>query len=70
MKITITKDRIKIETDENDMPIDHENKIDWSCRLASIEAMAWGCQQLAESVQKSIEFYRTGKHEKDKVSID
>lgn len=70
MKITITEERIKIETNDGDMPVDYENKIDWSCRLASIEALAWGVSQLSDEIQKTVEFYRTGKHENQKSSID
>lgn len=70
MKIVITDKAIRITTNKNDMPIDYENKIDWSCRLAAIEAMAWGVKKLGDELQKSIEFYRTGKHENQTSSID
>jgi hypothetical protein len=70
MKVIVTKDGIRITTNKGDMPVDPVNKIDWSCRMASIEAMAWAAQMLNEEIQKSMEFYRTGKHDNDKASID
>jgi hypothetical protein len=70
MKVVITEKGIKITTNKKDMPLDRENHIDWSCRLASIEAMAWAAKELSTEMQKSIEFYRTGKHENQRSSID
>jgi Tfp pilus assembly PilM family ATPase len=70
MKVVITEKGIKITTNRKDMPIDRENHIDWSCRLASNEAMAWAIKELSSEIQKSIEFYRTGKHENQMASID
>lgn len=70
MKIVITDKEIRITTNKKDMPVDRANMIDWSCRLASIEAMAWGVKKLGDELQKSTEFYRTGKHENQTSSID
>jgi hypothetical protein len=70
MKVVITEKEIRITTKSGDMPVDQSNKVDWSCRLAAIEAMAWAAQKLSEELQKSVEFYRTGKHENQISSID
>ena len=70
MKVIVTETHIRIETKRQDFPVDDENKIEWSCRLASIEAMAWAVQKLGAELQKSVEFYRTGKHENQASSID
>lgn len=70
MKVVITENEIKITTLKKDMPIDHENCIDWSCRLAALEAMAWAVQKLSAEMQKSVEFYRTGKCDDQISSID
>lgn len=61
MKVTITENEIYIETEDNELPIDHEKKIDWSCRLASHEVAAWAIKRLGEELEKSVSFYRTGK---------
>lgn len=70
MKVVITEERIRITTTRNDMPVDHANMIDWSCRLAALEAMAWAVQKLGDEMQRTVEFYRTGKHENNNTSID
>lgn len=59
MKVIITD--ASIEVQDADFEVDHENKIDWSCRLAALEACAWAAKRLAEEMEKSISFYRTGK---------
>ena len=70
MKIIITEDKIKITTSSKDMPIDRDNMIDWSCRMAAIEAMAWGVSQLSNEMQKAVSFYRTGNSDDQKSIID
>jgi hypothetical protein len=70
MRVEITEEYIRIETNDGDMPIDHDKCIDWSCRLASIEAMAWAIRKLSDEMQKSVEFYRTGKHDNQISSIN
>ena len=58
MKITITEDQVYIEG--FDLPLDREKMIDWSCRLASHEAVGWAMKRLGEELEKSVSFYRTG----------
>jgi len=59
MKLIITEDAIEVIG--NDFEVDHNNMIDWSCRLSALEACAWGVQRLGEEMKKSVSFYRTGK---------
>ena len=67
MKIIITDDMVIVE--DADFEIDHENKIDWSCRLASHEAVAWGIKRMGEELEKSVSFYRTGESV-DSIGMD
>lgn len=69
MKVTITDEWIEVVTDDEDMPVDQENKIDWSCRLASHEACSWAIKRIGEEMEKSVAFYRTGKCSA-KISLD
>lgn len=70
MRIVIENDEITITTGDDDFPVDRLNSIDWSCRLAAIEAMASAARLLNDEIQKSVEFYRTGKHENQRSSIE
>jgi len=59
MKIIITEN--SVEMIGADFEVDHDNMIDWSCRLSALEGCAWGVKRLGEEMQKSVSFYRTGK---------
>ena len=67
MKVIITDSRIDVL--DADFEVDHENKIDWSCRLAALEACAWAAKRLGEEMEKSIAFYRTG-NPTEKIGIE
>lgn len=43
--------------------------VDWSCRLAAHEGVAWAVKRLSEELLKSVQFYRTGEP-KDQISVD
>ena len=67
MKIIITDDCVEIF--DADFEVDDENFIDWSCRLAAHESVAWGIKRLGEELEKSVSFYRTGLSA-DKIGIE
>ncbi|MEZ0155236.1 MAG: hypothetical protein AB9Q22_10105 [Candidatus Reddybacter sp.] len=65
----VTIDATGVYVEGFDYPLDHGKLIDWSCRLASHQAIAWAMERLAVELGKSVAFYRTGVPT-DSIAVD
>lgn len=72
MKVVITKEWIEVTCGDDELNAHggpERTGVDWTCRLASHEAVAWAMKRLGEELEKSVQFYRTGEPV-DKISMN